>query len=438
MRIAEILTSELRRGHNQEQEPHARIVALVESLIQQLELQSSVTSLLEISSELQRAVTQLTELAPFPNTLNLHIWKLSYRLWNACVDLSNFGATTGVKFSEDHANLRQVSADLLFLAANVTGIPSPAVKCASFFYKTGLIWHDLRKFDLANVCFEKATDLISKIEMNKLETDERKLLLDLNLARSRIAWEVSDWNLSTTLLNRSKTILFGISENYKALANQFLVFGKIILSKKEASKVNDALKLMNEALELCDKGLKLVKKTGETLELKELRAKTLRFIAAVHLQRDEFENVIKCVRVLRDTGGEHPSLSVLAMKAWLGLGRYEEAEKELRGMTINKGIPEAVWISAIELYFQAVGTAGAETAKGLFLGLLGRCHVSAFAAVRVVNRVLGNIGFGVGEAAKMRAKVVAELVSDERVVALLAGEAVSKERTAMHALLWNW
>lgn len=441
MKIAEVSTPEFRPSHHHESEPHSRILAQVDSSIKQLEFRSSsAISLPEIYSELQRFLTQLKDLSPFPNSVNLHIWKLSYRLWNACVDLSNVDAIGGCRFSEDHAKLRQVSADLLFLAAEVTGIPSPAFKSASFYYKTGLIWHDLKKFDLANACFEKATDLISKIEINSIsENDERKLLLDLNLARSRSAWEVSDRNLSITLLNRSKNVLFGISENYKALASQFLMYGKMILSKNEASGLNDALKLMNEALELCNKGLKIVKRAGETLTLKELRAKTLRFIAAVHLQRDEFESVLKCVRVLRDAGGEqHPSLSVLAMKAWLGLARYGEAEKELRGMVMNEEIPEAVWVSAVESYFQAAGTAGAETAKGLFLGLLGRCHVSASAAVRVVNRVLGDIGGGTGEAAKVRAKVVAELASNERVVALFAGEAVAKERNVMHALLWNW
>jgi hypothetical protein len=70
----------------------------------------------------------------------------------------------------------------------------------------------------------------------------------------------------------------------------------------------------------------------------------------------------------------------------------------------------------------------------VFLGLLGRCHVSAGAAVRVASRVLG----GGGEGSKVRAKVVAELVSDERVVALFAEKEAAKDRTAMHAVLWNW
>jgi hypothetical protein len=34
--------------------------------------------------------------------------------------------------------------------------------------------------------------------------------------------------------------------------------------------------------------------------------------------------------------------------------------------------------------------------------------------------------------------VVAELVSDERVVALFAEKEAAKDRTAMHAVLWNW
>lgn len=227
------------------------------------------------------------------------------------------------------------------------------------------------------------------------------------------------------MLSRSKSLLHGspVPDHYGSLANQYLAFGKSLLSKK--NETTEALKLMKEALDLCEK----------VPNLGELRWKTLRFISAVHLQKGEFESVIKCVRVLRqseDEKNQHPSLPVMAVKAWLGLGRFGEAEKELRGMVVNTGIPEGVWLSAVEAYFEAAGgTAGAETAKGLFLGLLGRCHVSAGAAVRVAHRVVG------GEGSKARAKVVAELVSDDRVVVLFTGEAVAKERMAMHAVLWN-
>lgn len=415
---------------------HASLLSKIESSIKSLERHPAAHPLPDsYSSEIRQPVAQLSQLAHLPNSAKLLVWKLSYRLWNVCVDLSNASSR---KISEELAKLRQVAAEMLLFTADVVGIPSPEFKAAMFFYKTGLIWYDLRKFDFANTCFEKATDLVSNVEINSVsDDDERKLLLDLNLARSRASWEVSDRNLAIALLSRSKNVLFGVSKNYNALAHQYLSFGKTLLS---SSTVNEALKLMNEALELCEKGLRVVKRTEDTLLLKESRLKTLRFIAAAHLQGEDFESVLKCVKVLREVGGggdHHPSLSVLAMKAWLGLGRFAEAEKELKGMVLNKGIPECVWVSAVESYFLAAGAAGVETVKALFLGLLERCHVSAGAAIRVINRVVGN-GLCTGEGMKVRAKVVAELVSDERMVALFDREGAVKERTTMHALLWNW
>ncbi|KAL8206134.1 hypothetical protein R6Q57_009685 [Mikania cordata] len=437
MRIAEISSPDLR--HTQSPDSTIDLLCKVEAVTTELERHSPESPLPEsMPTNLRHILIQLSSLEPFQNSVKLHIWKLSYRLWNACIDLSNFICTSLSKITEEHAKLRQVSADLLYLAVDVSSVPSPYFKCASFFYKTGTIWHELRKYDLASNCFEKATDLTSKVEItNVSDREERRLLLDLHIARSKTAWEVSDRNLAINLLNRSKVVLFGVAENYIALVNQYMYFGKLVLSKNEVCSVNDALKLMSEALDLCEKGLRNVKKPDEILALKELRMKTLRFMAASHLQRDEFDSVLKCVRVLRDSekGEDHPSSSVLAMKAWLGLGRHEEAEKELKSMVVNKGIPEGVWVSAIESYLQAVGTSGAETAMRVFLGLLGRCHISAGAAIRVIQRVVADCENGEGD--RPRVKVVADFVSNDKVVALFSGELAAKERSGMHALLWN-
>ncbi|MED6186986.1 TPR repeat-containing protein zip4 [Stylosanthes scabra] len=451
MRIAEISSPELRPSPPDKTDAYHRHLAKIESTVKQLEAQSaagksSPGTTSTAATDLRQLVTQLIQFAPFPNSLKLQIWKLSYRLWNACVDISNTATTTiRSSASENHAELRHIAADFLSTAGDVSGVPSPAIKTASFYHKTGLIWHKLRRFDLASKCFERATDLLSKLDVASIsDTGERRLLLDLNLARSRTAWEVRDLNLAVALLNRSKSLLFGSCTHHIELAKQCMEFGKQSLSRSnEEEKVSgynglgEALRLMNEALEVCEKGLGAARTREEKLELRGLRYKALRFIAAIHLQKEEFESVIKCVKVLRDSndgGDDHPSISVLAMKAWLGLGRHAEAEKELRGMVIDKGIPEGVWVSAVEAYFTAAGTAGAETAKGVFLALLGRCHVSAGAAVRVAHRVAGN---GAGEGGRVRAKVVSELVSDERVVALFAGKETDKEKVAMHAVLWN-
>ncbi|KAG4946656.1 hypothetical protein JHK87_042663 [Glycine soja] len=58
-------------------------------------------------------------------------------------------------------------------------------------------WHSLWKFDLAAKYFERAMRLVSMLDINSItDIGERKLLMDLNLARSRTAWEVLDPNLA--------------------------------------------------------------------------------------------------------------------------------------------------------------------------------------------------------------------------------------------------
>ncbi|KAL8139054.1 hypothetical protein V2J09_005055 [Rumex salicifolius] len=452
MRISELSSPDVRQLY---QDPISILLSQVESLTNEIERLSPESSVPEhISSDLRRCLSQLSQLSPFNNSVKLQIWKFSYRLWNACVDISNSitmkSSASGGRLGAvvQHAEIRQVAADLLSIVIDVSGVPSPALKAASFYCKTGSAWHELGKFDLASDCFEKATNLTSKIEIATIsDREEQKLLFDLNIARSRTAWEALDRTLAITLLNRSKKFLFESAENYKALANQYLFFGKALLSKDDNIEKNMPLKLMNDALELSEKGLRVVKRSDESLSLKHLRDKTLRFIAAVHLQQEEFESVIKCVRVLRDNNGgshsdPHPSLSVLAMKAWLGLGRHVEAEKELRGMVVNKGVPEGVWVSAIEAYFKTVGMAGGDTVKSVFMGLLGRCQVSPSAAIRVIYKVVGVCDSGGGdgtggEVLQLRAKLAAELASDDRVVVLFSGDRAEKERTAIHAILWN-
>ncbi|GAB2248477.1 hypothetical protein Droror1_Dr00008359 [Drosera rotundifolia] len=286
---------------------------------------------------------------------------------------------------------------------------------------------------------------------NEVDRETRKLLFDVNVARARTAWDTKELNVAIALLNRCKKGTEDSATRYLSLANQYLLFGKSLCrwrdkneeEKRSGDGGNDdgeALRMMNEALELCERGLRVVKRREEAVSFKELRDKTLRFVAAVNLNKEEFESVIKCVRVLRENScDQHPSLSVLAMKGWLGLGRFGEAEKELRGMVVENGIPEGIWVTAVEAYFKTVGVAGVETVRSVFMGLLGRCSVSAAAAIRVVCKVVGDGGNDAGgEGEKVRASLAAELAADERVVALFVGDRRGKERTNMHAVLWNY
>ena len=252
MRIAEISTPDYRQLHREtESHTHHPLLSEIELLIQQSESISKDQPLPQtLPHSLRQSLTRLSQLAPLPgNSFKLTIWKLSFRLWNACVDLSNAAALQSSSSSaESIANLRHAAADMLFLARDVTGVPSPTIKSSLIYYRTGLVWHDLKKLDLASDCFERATEILSKIDVAKItDAGERILFLDLNLARSRTAWEISDRNLAVTLLNRAKNMLFGSPDHYKALSNQFLAFGKSALSREDDDcSLNDALRLMNE------------------------------------------------------------------------------------------------------------------------------------------------------------------------------------------------
>lgn len=65
------------------------------------------------------------------------------------------------------------------------------MKVVLFYYKIGLIWYEMRNFDLVSNCFEKVMDFIVKVEIDLIfDLGERKLLLDFNIVRLRIVWEV--------------------------------------------------------------------------------------------------------------------------------------------------------------------------------------------------------------------------------------------------------
>ncbi|KAG0497225.1 hypothetical protein HPP92_001916 [Vanilla planifolia] len=413
---------------------HVHYLDELESLVKEVESLShdEISSAEKIAVRLRKSLSHFTAAISLSYSSKVRVWKLSYRIWNACVDLCNASnALSSVGTSEScrslvgQAELRQISSELLLLAGNPQGIPSPAFKCASFFYRTGLIWHDLGMLDRAAANFERATDLTSSAHAEGEE--EKRLLLDLSIARARTAWEANDCSLAIAFLGRSKSNLFGSPTGFQVLAEQYLQFGKICLRSSPDASI-DVSKLLSEALDLCEKGISI--STSGILDLERLKVRCLRFMAAERLQVEDYEGVLRCVRILRGIEGEeHPSVGYVAMKAWIGAGRMAEAEKELKEMMTNKGVPEIACVTAAEAFLAA---AGVEAAKSVMLMLLGRCRFGAGAALRVLRRV-AEIGGSSG-----RARVAAELASDERVIALFDGSVAVKERNEMHALLWNW
>ncbi|XP_031504597.1 TPR repeat-containing protein ZIP4 [Nymphaea colorata] len=417
---------------------HGQIIDAIESCIHQVELLSPKNLQPELSVALRSSLSRLSSLPPLPEPAKLRLWKLSYRLWNACVDLANTAGHSdsdcvSPSFYEEHAKLRQVAADLITFAGSIPGVPSADLKSASFLQKTGVLWHGLRRFDLASACFDRAAELASKIEPASSEED-RRFLLDLNVSRAATAFESPSGRvLALALLGRSKKLVAGDPDKHRLLAEQYFSFGKQLLARDQSSEAEESIKLLNEALDLSERGIKIAESEDETAALKDLRAKTLRFMAAAHLQSEGYEDVLKCVKAMSETvggGGDHPSLGFLAMKGYLGLGRYDEAENELMQMAENCRIPAEVCLSAVEVFMKEAAEIGVEGAKAVFMGLVERGAVCPSVAVRIVERVL--VGGG-----PVRARLAAELASEERVVALFRENGAGKDRAVMHAILWN-
>lgn len=140
------------------------------------------------------------------------------------------------------------------------------------------------------------------------------------------------------------------------------------------------MKLLTEALDLCEKGIAIAKGCGRTLDLEEFKGRCLRFLVAERLQAEDYEGVLRCVRVIwgdaaaRSSAVEHPRVGFVAMRAWLGAGRLGEAESKLKRMMANKEVPEGICVTTTKAYLVV---AGAKAARGV---LVEKCRISARAA----------------------------------------------------------
>ncbi|XP_051227500.1 TPR repeat-containing protein ZIP4 [Lolium perenne] len=399
----------------------ATVVADVESF------DTSPSSPDKLATDFRRILTNLGSVSSsLTHACRIQIWKLATRLWNACVDRANSTAlarSPSARAAE--AEIRQAAPELLLLAGVPDEIPLAAAKAANFFSRAGKEWLHLGRLDLATACFEKGTTLVSATGPE----EERCVLLDLNLARARAASAAGDQSLAVALLSRSKPLASASPEGIKSLAEAYLSVGEAALSTKPSDPAVQASSILTEALDLCDKA---ASHSGAP-NLNDLKGRCFRFLAVERLQAKDHEGTLRCIRASRSSVGpaeEHPSVAILAIRAWLGSGNLLEAERELERLMVNPEAPEHMCVMAAEEY---LASAGPEPARKVLVALAARCRAGgAAAAVRVVTKVVQG---GIGSAG--RARAISELVSDERVVALFAGPANSIQRGAMHSLLWS-
>lgn len=420
----------------------ASIVTKMEKQIAQIEQIVPMVSAENIKKLREYMIRLMPCKALLQEDQKLQLWKLSYRLWNACVDMAN-AMQAGQQYDEEHVKLRHLASDFLLIAGKVDGIPSSLLKIATFFHRTGVIWHKIHKFELAASCFEKATELISKSKENEnLSCDGeegRKFSFELLISRARTAWEMSQRTLTCTLLGRAKGLLLDATERYRELAEQYLYYGKTMLAKTEegGSADGDSVKFLNQAFEICSEALvKCLAKSDERVLLENVRLKTLRYLAAAHLQVENFDSVLKCVAVLKDES-DHPTTPFLALKAYIGLGLSEDAEKELGALLGHSGAPLDICISAVEIFIQS-GSGGWETARSAFFRLQNRFPSKKELPVRVLDKILRNVS-SADPSYKAKVALALQIATDERIIKFLAeaDEHSSSERRCVHAILWN-
>ncbi|KAK8454211.1 hypothetical protein SEVIR_5G415000v4 [Setaria viridis] len=421
--------------------PHAGLLTDLNRVVADVEAfdTSDPSSPEKLAADLRRLLTKLASAASsspsgLDEAFRLKVWNLGFRLWNACVDRANHSFPARVA----EAEIRQAAPELLLVAGLPEDIPNARAKAASFFHRTGLIWLELGRADLASACFEKATPLVSAADTE----GDRAVLLDLNLARARAASSAGEQALAVALLSRSKPLAAASPEGVKALAEEYLRIGKVALATKPPDPALDASNLLTEALDLCEKAAASPSRatpptpgsTPATPNLQVIKDQCLRFLAVERLEANDYEGTLRCIRVWRASlglGEEHPSIGFMALRACLGSGNLAEAEMELETLMANAEAPDCVCVSAAELY---LASRGADAAFKVLVALAARCRAgaAAAAAVRVLKKVVENAGGGTG-----RARAIAELVSDERVVKLFDGPANTHERSTMHALLWT-
>ncbi|RLN03923.1 TPR repeat-containing protein ZIP4 [Panicum miliaceum] len=417
--------------------PHAGLLIDLNRVVADVEAfdTSDSSSPEKLAADLRRLLTNLASAASSSSGLDeafrLKVWHLAFRLWNACVDRANHSFPSRVA----EAEIRQAAPELLLIAGLPEDIPNAPAKAASFFHRTGLVWLDLGRADLASACFEKATPLVSAADTE----EDRAVLLDLNLARARAASIAGEQALAVALLSRSKPLAAASPEGVKALAEEYLRIGQAALVTKPPDPALDASNLLTEALDLCEKVAASPTtpttpgSTPATPNLQVIKDQCIRFLAVERLEAKDYEGTLRCISVWRTSlglGEEHPSIGFMALRACLGSGNLVEAERELETLMANAGAPDFVCVSAAELYLASTGP---DAAFKVLVALAARCRAgAAAAAVRVLKKVVETAGGGTG-----RARAIAELASDERVIKLFDGPANSHERNTMHALLWT-
>jgi tetratricopeptide (TPR) repeat protein len=422
-----------------------------EELVHEIEEASPMSLSSESVKKLRNVFLESFVQAEFSEEQRVNAWRLSYRLWNTSVDIVN-NLEMDQELTEDHAELRQIASDFLAIAGAIGNARSCLVRIAMFFFKTGCTWHKIKKYLKASVCFEKAFELCFKQEGSTSQSsdtrEQNEFFFSLFLGRARTAWELGGQTLAFSLLGRARDLLPTIpADRHAELAEQYLQFGKSLLWKDDSDLQAESIRYMETGLDICSEALSTsqlhdVNKTN----LDRLKQRLWRYLAAGHLQNENYESALRCVDALRLTM-DHVSTSYFALRALAKLGRHDELELELFTLVDHAGIQVDVYVSALEIVIQECSRIDAvEKAFFILLGQFGPNREQLPA--KVLEKLLRQELSGDPSCIK-RVELALKIACDENILTALTAEneglvledrrhqRAQKQRQFVHALLWT-
>eukprot|EP00897_Mesotaenium_endlicherianum_P003315 jgi/Mesen1/3010/ME000177S02279 len=418
-------------------------------LVSELEKWKRADSPLKLQEDISLKLRSVLNAFPqvVPEEDSLHMWKLSYRIWNSCVDMAN---TKEEYCGISHAKLRQIASDMLLIAGTTGTVQSSLLKMAIFFSRTGSCWYEIKKYEMAEACFDKATELCSKVReehsagSSTLEIRESHLVtFDIYTARAKTAWALSQKALTSNLLGRASSLLPSVPEKAQELAELYLQYGRILLSKlDDTDSAPDAIPYLEEAYEICSSASESTEEEQQQRALSVLKLRTLRYLAGAHAELKHYEEALKCTTKLK-ANSDHPSIPFIDLKIFCGLHRFEEAESELLSLVSHEKLTVELGVAAILNVIQTSEfSEGIRVAKQAFFGLQRKFPGNSKMILSVVEALLANLK----QVEHVEAAVEIAMNDDvSRVIHNASARhergAASKESTeepqCMFAMLWN-
>jgi hypothetical protein len=204
---------------------------------------------------------------------------------------------------------------------------------------------------------------------------------------------------------------------------------------------------METGLDICSEALSTsqlhdVNKTN----LDRLKQRLWRYLAAGHLQNENYESALRCVDALRLTM-DHVSTSYFALRALAKLGRHDEVELELFTLVDHAGIQVDVYVSALEIVIQECSRIDA-VEKAFFILLEQFGPNGEQLPAKVLEKLLRQELSGDPSCIK-RVELALKIACDENILTALTAEneglvledrrhqRAQKQRQFVHALLWT-